>query len=161
MKENIPADEFYRSLPKKRTAACAIFRNQEGKILILHKDYSEKAWNLPGGVMEAGESPTTGLAREIWEEIGLEKNSFIFLGVDYKPSRGEAYMESLQFVFDGGILDETEIRNIRLSEEHSEFKFLPDKEAIPLLTKFLAKRLATILSSSNLPIYMEAGERKG
>ncbi len=79
MKE-LPPEEYYRSLPKKRVASGAVFRNEAGDLLILHKDYGDHGWNLPGGVTEPSESPAIGLAREIREEIGLQKFIFRFLG---------------------------------------------------------------------------------
>ncbi len=157
MKTELPIDQFYRSLPKKRVAAAAVFRNSVGDILILHKNYGNGGWNLPGGVVEWDESPVTGLIREIREEIGLKKNNFIFLGVDYRPAPNDIVSESLQFPFDGGVLSDKEVEEIKLSEEHQEFRFLPLEQVLPLLSPSLSKRLQAVWVS-NGSVYLESGE---
>jgi 8-oxo-dGTP pyrophosphatase MutT (NUDIX family) len=156
MKE-LPPEEYYRSLPQKRVAAGAVFHNEAGDLLILHKNYGDHGWNLPGGVIEPCESPSIGLAREIREEIGLHKFSFRFLGVNYKISTGDFVNESLQFIFDGGTLDQEDIERITLSEEHSEFAFRPIEEAFPFFNHNLSRYLNTILAEGREGVYLENG----
>jgi len=150
-------EEFYARLPKKRVASAAMFWNQAGELLILHKTYDDNRWNLPGGVTEFNESPRVGLIREVKEEINLDKTDFSFVGLDYKPPRSVILSESLQFIFDGGILSDEEIANIKISEEHSEFKFLPFEEAVKILSFYLGLRLSAIMSSEVRPVYLEKG----
>ena len=97
-------EEYYKSLPKKRVASAVLFWDNEGRLLLLHKTYDDNKWNLPGGVTEINESPKQGAIREVEEEIGLVKTELSFAGIDYKPARNEILSESLQFIFDGGIL---------------------------------------------------------
>ena len=53
-----------------------IFRNEEGKILLQYRDSGPPmdplSWSLFGGSVEAGETPTEGVLREMKEELGLE-----------------------------------------------------------------------------------------
>jgi 8-oxo-dGTP diphosphatase len=48
---------------------------REGRVLLVHRRADKHAnpdvWDLPGGVMEAGESELGALARELEEELGV------------------------------------------------------------------------------------------
>ena len=48
---------------------------REGRVLLAHRRPDKRAfpdvWDLPGGVMEAGESELEGLGRELFEELGV------------------------------------------------------------------------------------------
>lgn len=65
-----------------------IIINNEGRVLLCHRrDYD--LWNLPGGGVEAGESPWDALIREIKEETGLEAKPVHLTGVYSKPNKNE------------------------------------------------------------------------
>jgi DNA topoisomerase I len=80
-------EEFLKSLTgffKSETAhtgyADCIIRNQEGKILLLHRTYTDDfmngKWGLPGGHIEEGEEASLAAVRETMEETGLDVNAF-------------------------------------------------------------------------------------
>lgn len=48
--------DFVHSLPRKRMAASMLFSNIEGEVLLVEPTYKQH-WELPGGVVEADESP--------------------------------------------------------------------------------------------------------
>ena len=56
-------------LPRKRTIAQGVLRDPEGRVLLCELSY-KKEWDLPGGVVDPGESPATCVEREIREELG-------------------------------------------------------------------------------------------
>ncbi len=64
-------------IPQKSFAVVGqkiIVRNAENKILVLQrsaKSGSGGKWSLPGGVLERGEDPKTGIQREVMEETGI------------------------------------------------------------------------------------------
>jgi 8-oxo-dGTP diphosphatase len=151
--------EFYQSLPKKRMAAAVLCRNGQGEILIVKPTYRPE-WLLPGGTIEANESPRQACEREVQEEIGLSMTIGDLLSVDYMPQEHEK-TESLQFVFDGGILSEEQIQAIRLQEEElSTYRFVPIEEAIALLALHVARRIRPSLQAlqANGAVYLEQGQ---
>jgi len=57
-------------IPWKREAADALLLDETGRPLIVQNSRDD-ACNLPGGVLNLGESPRLGAEREIMEELGL------------------------------------------------------------------------------------------
>lgn len=136
----LPYGEFLRSLPRKRMAAGALIRNKQGWILLVKPVY-KGGWSLPGGVVEADESPKTACIREIQEELGLSQPIGRMLVVDYNTPHGEK-TESLMFIFDGGVLTEEMISQIQLQAEELEaFDFFAPDELPNLMSRSLRRRI--------------------
>jgi 8-oxo-dGTP diphosphatase len=151
--------EFYKSLPKKRMAAAVLLQNEQGEILIVKPTYRPE-WLLPGGTIEADESPRQACEREVREEIGLNLPIGTLLSVDYIPQEHEK-TESIQFIFDGGLLSQEQIQTIQLQEEElSEYRFSPVEEAIALLAINVARRIRPSLQAlqANGAVYLERGQ---
>lgn len=133
---------FYDQLPKKRMGAGALFWDGDGRVLLVKPSY-KPTWEIPGGIVEADESPRACTQREVTEEIGLEKEIGRLLIVDYNHAQGEK-TESLMFVFDGGVLTAEEIAAINLpADELLSFDFftehtLPKNLSPTLRTRILA-----------------------
>lgn len=70
MTEYLPEDEWRSRQPKKLVGAKIVLRSTNGNILLVKPTY-KPTWQLPGGVVEAGESPLAAAVREIREETGL------------------------------------------------------------------------------------------
>lgn len=104
-------------------AAGALFRNEAGALLLVNPTYKE-SWEIPGGAVEANESPRQACVREVWEELKLEISPHRLLSVSYRPESDQA-TESLTFIFYGGVLGVEEIVKIQLPEnELSEYRFV-------------------------------------
>lgn len=154
------SDNFWDSIPKKRSASGAIILNSERKILIVKPTYRDK-WLIPGGVDEYNESPLSSCLREIKEEIGLTLKMEKLLSVDYNIG-SETYPEGLKYMFYGGIIDENQIANITLAEEEiSEYKFVDVKELPKLLVDKLNNRVMESLKAlhENTTYYLEGQKR--
>src|ERR1700756_5644410 len=93
-------------------AASAFFRDEAGPVLLVNPGYKEP-WDLPGGAVEAEESPHAACRREVLEELGLDRPPGRVLAVDWVPSRPER-PEGLIVVYDGGGLSEAEVEEIVL-----------------------------------------------
>jgi 8-oxo-dGTP diphosphatase len=152
-------EDFYKTLPRKRMAAGALFFDQHGNTLIVKPTYRDY-WLLPGGAIEENESPRQGCIREVLEELGLHRDIRALLCIDYVPGYA-AVSESLQFIFYGGILDQQQIADIVLPlAELSEYRFLPLEEAVTLVSPRVSKRLMHCREAieQQIPIYLENGQ---
>lgn len=135
---------FQQSLPKKRISAGCLFFDADGNLLVVNPTY-KKPWEIPGGCVEANESPRTAVIREVAEELGLHCSPGRLLCVDYSGET-DSKTERVQFIFDGGTLSPIEIATIQLpADELSEYRLLPPKKAIKLLNKSLRKRVCHCL----------------
>lgn len=95
--------DYTAGLPAKRMAAAVLFFDDEDKLLLVEPAYQKDHWELPGGTVEANESPRAAAIREIHEELGLAVTPGRLLVVDWVPPR-PTRTEGLMIVFDGGIL---------------------------------------------------------
>ena len=146
--------------PAKRVAAGALIRDAAGRLLLVQPTY-RPWWGLPGGVVEAGEDPHTGCHREVLEELGLDLPIGGLLVVDWAPRHG-VWGDSLQFVFDGGTLDDAAQARIRLQEDEiGGFAWSTVEEAGTNLRPSVARRLTAALDAleSGRPAYLTYGRR--
>ena len=150
------ARTYQRSLPRKRMGAGALFRDENGRFLLVNPTY-KPTWEIPGGVIEANESPRQACIREIIEELGFTCQPHQLLCVDYlsdQPDKTEAIM----FVFDGGCLSQEAIAHIQLpADELSDYRFCTLPEALVLLNPRLGRRVALCQQAltENRTIYAE------
>lgn len=152
----LPRAEFLASLPKKRMAASALIRDTHGNVLIVKPTYRAD-WLVPGGSVEADESPFRAAQRETEEEVGLKLDLLRLLLVDYQPA-SEDTNESLQFVFDGGTIDAQQIAQIKLPlDELSEWRLVPLETAVQLLAPKLARRIHIAYTHPDQTHYAENG----
>lgn len=148
--------KYIDSLPKKRMGASCLFFNSSNQLLLLKPTYREN-WLIPGGVVEANESPRQTCIREVKEEIGINHQPQSLLCIDYINSP-QNYGEALQFVFYGGTLTAEEIKIDR--EEIAHYQFAPSDQAIALLGKHAQRRIYWSLEAlkSNKTLYLENHE---
>jgi 8-oxo-dGTP diphosphatase len=83
-------------------------------------------WDLPGGHLEAGESPDQALIRELEEELGIVPTRFTQLDIfdELNPEKYGAHQYHVYLVteWSGQIVN-------RQSQEHSEIRWVPLKAA--------------------------------
>jgi 8-oxo-dGTP diphosphatase len=127
-------------------AAGALFRDQDGRVLLVDPTY-KPTWDLPGGAVEKEESPQAACRREVAEELGLDRVPGRVLVVDWVPSRPER-PEGLIVVYDGGILAADEVAAITLQDgELAGYKFVEPGEVAERVSPLLARRIAACLDA--------------
>ncbi len=86
-------------LPRKRAIGQLLVRDHDGRVLLCHLTY-KRDWDLPGGVVEVGESPRLAVGREIEEELALSIEPGGLLLTDWLPPWG-GWDDAVCLVFDG------------------------------------------------------------
>ena len=112
-----------------------IYRNTvSGPVYLMLKrslgKYYEHLWQGVAGKIEKGETAWQAVVRELEEETG--KKPVKMFVADHIASFYDARKDRIQMVPIFGI--EVENSEVRLSEEHSEYKWVPVEEALNLLT---------------------------
>jgi len=112
-----------------------IYRNTDaGPLYLMLKrstgKYYEHLWQGVAGKIEKGETAVQTILRELKEEIG--KNPVKMFAADHIASFYNAKEDIIQMVPIFGI--EVENSEVRLSKEHSEYKWVSFDEAVVLLT---------------------------
>ncbi len=139
---------FYRGLPAKRIGAGVAFTDADGRVLVVRPTYKEY-WEIPGGLAEEGESPHEAATREVVEEIGFDRPAGRLLCVNWVPPR-DPKTDGLMFLFDGGVLDSTDVAAIVLPpEELSEYRFVDPGDLKHYFPKRIARRLVAGLAARN------------
>jgi 8-oxo-dGTP pyrophosphatase MutT (NUDIX family)/predicted kinase len=151
-------EAYYMSLPGKRIGAGLVCRDAAARVLLVQPTY-KPSWEIPGGVVEAGESPAMCVAREVHEELGVSLAVGRLLVVDWLPVRPPK-REGLMMQFDGGVLDESTIRRFRLPpDELAAWRFFAVDELDDVLPDYMARRTrhALNLVASSGVAYLEWG----
>jgi ADP-ribose pyrophosphatase YjhB (NUDIX family) len=144
--DEVQLTEFMASLPRKRMGAGALCRDKAGRLLLVEPVYQD-TWTVPGGVVEADESPHAGCRREVAEELGLDRPAGRIVSVDWVP-REPGRTEALVIMYDGGVLSDEEIAAITLpADELASFAFFAPEEVAPKVRPAMARRIAASLAA--------------
>lgn len=87
-------------MPKKRLIAQGVLRTDGDRVALCQLTYKTD-WDLPGGIVDPGESPADCVVREVREELGLDVRVQGLLAVNWLPPyRG--WDDALLCLFDLG-----------------------------------------------------------
>lgn len=127
-------------MPVERSAGAIIFREEEGKIFYLLLHYQSGHWDFPKGNIEKGENLEDTVKREIKEETGVEDIDFTS---NFKETIKYFYKLKGKTIFKTVVffLVETKSKEIKISWEHTDFKWLSYEEALEQLTFKNAKEI--------------------
>jgi 8-oxo-dGTP diphosphatase len=126
------AYDLIMKLNPRKLAAHAVITDEAGRVLVLRNRYAGR-WLLPGGGVERREHLDAALARECREELGVTVAVGPLTGL-YYHAFNSTYVGVFRCHITGGTL--------RLSHEHSEYRWLPVAELPPRLREMAADALA-------------------
>jgi len=107
-----------------RMSSHAVIVNAQRQVLLLKADYAGKAWGLPGGGLDPGETIHQALLRECREELGCAVQADYLSGVYF-----HAAVCSHAFIFRCHLADDAQIQ---LSDEHSAWRWFNLDELSPM-----------------------------
>lgn len=147
---------WYASLPTMIGTACALITAPSGEVLLVKPNYRDH-WSVPGGVLEFGERPEDGCAREVREELGLDLPADPMLVVQWLPVEGDRSKPVMAFVFDGGVLDDPG-QIVLQEEELDDYRLVPPSELDQYLPKSMLERMTGALRAreSGAPAYLSS-----
>ncbi|MFC6884392.1 NUDIX domain-containing protein [Actinomadura yumaensis] len=156
----MPDLAYYASLPRTRGAAAALLLDDLGRVLLVKPTYKE-GWFLPGGVIEADESPLAACVRECQEELGLVPRLDGLVCVDWGAPRDGVDSVNV-FVF-GGAITGRELGAIELPADELSDHVLVAPEKVPeLAPPHIARRMEPSLRAlaEGRAIYLEDGREQ-
>ncbi len=131
---------------RKRVSADVILRDALGRILLVDPKYKPD-WDLPGGMAEANEPPAAAVRRELREELGLDLQPGDLLCVDWVSPHGP-WDDLINFIFDGGVLDEHGLAGLRLLDgELRAYEFCELGQVKERLRPYVWRRVSMALEA--------------
>ena len=146
-----PAEKF----ATPRIAAGALFVDGS-RVLLVRKTYGN-GWDIPGGYVDRGESPAEACAREIHEEIGLERKPVRLLVHDWAPNDGEG--DKILYVFSCGAVGADEDQITLDGEELDQWAWVPFDRISDYVVPRLVRRLSLAYQANleGTTLYLEHG----
>ena len=137
----------------EHSAGAIVFRRNKDTILYLLLHYGAGHWDFAKGHIEKGESEEEALRREVFEETGIKDLELVpgfhhtmeyffkqyITTLSGKIKRGNENVTKFVVFY----LAETKSREVKLSFEHTGYKWLPYSLAEKQLTFKNAKELLT------------------
>jgi 8-oxo-dGTP diphosphatase len=155
--ERLEPTKWYASLPSFLSSATALITNPTGTAVLAVKPNYRPHWNLPGGIMEAGEPPHVCCAREVGEELGVDLNLGRLLVLDWiEPTAVRKAW--FGYVFDGGVL--ADLAQLTLQrDELDDVAFIDGAQVRKRFTANTADRVEAALRAraSNGVAYLHNG----
>jgi len=133
-------------LPRKRAIAQLLVRDPDGRVLLCSLTYKRDR-DLPGGVVEVGESPQVAVGREVEEELALKIPVGRLLLTDWLPP-WSGWDDALCLVFDGGVVDPSVLDDAVLeAREIRAVAFCTLAEVREHCAEFTARRIEAALAA--------------
>lgn len=133
-------------LPRKRAISQLLVQDQGQRVLLCQLTYKAD-WDLPGGVVEVGESPAVTVTREVKEELALELPAHRLLVIDWLPP-WSGWDDALCLVFDGGVHDPSILDAVVLEpREIVSAEFCTAEQVRERCRDFTARRIEQALAA--------------
>ena len=126
-------------MEKEKSAGAVVFRKEDSKFYYLLLHYQSGHWDFPKGHIEKGEEEKETVKREIKEETGIEDVEFIpgfreRITYFFRKSYDKSKKPPLVFKEVVFYLVKTKTKQVRISYEHTRYKWLPYNKAIKQIT---------------------------
>ncbi|MBX7269590.1 NUDIX hydrolase [Micromonospora sp. Llam7] len=141
-------------------AAGLLITDADERVLLVEPVYRAD-WEIPGGCVEADESPYQAAVRECREELGLDLTPGRLLVVDWVPAH-DGRTEGVMIVYDGGTLDATATERIVVPpDELKGWAWSNPPQTARRLRPLVARRIAEALRAraDGSCSYLEDGAR--
>lgn len=146
-------------LPRKRAISQMLVRDPDDRVLLCELTY-KRDWDLPGGVVEVGESPHRAVSREVEEELGLSIAAGSLLLTDWLPP-WSGWDDALCLVYDGGVVESSALERLVVqAREIRSARFCTLDEVHRHCADFTVRRIEAALTNLNGgggPSYTESG----
>ena len=145
-------------LPRKRAISQMLIRDTDDRVLLCRLTYKQD-WDLPGGVVEVGESPQLAVSREVSEELGLDIKAGTLVLTDWLPPWG-GWDDAICLVFDGGVHPPALTEDIvRQEREIRDAEFCTLEQVRERAADFTARRVEAAVANlgTGAPAYTESG----
>ncbi|MER6756596.1 NUDIX hydrolase [Micromonospora echinofusca] len=152
--------DFTAGLPRKRMATGLLITDPDERVLLVEPAYKVE-WEIPGGCVEADESPYQAVIRECREELGLELTPGRLLVMDWVSAQ-RGWVEGVMVIYDGGTLDATMARRIVVPPgELKGWAWSDPPQFARRLQPLLARRITQALQAraDSCSYYLEDGVR--
>jgi 8-oxo-dGTP pyrophosphatase MutT (NUDIX family) len=136
------------ALPVHRAVARARLTDLAGRVLIVKpRGANKQRWHLPGGKVEAVESPRAACFRELVEELGIHVEVGELLVSAWNPDPAMNEHDWLSYLFDCGRFDAGTLDGRILLNQHevSDHRWVTMHVAMTMLEPGLARLLHAAL----------------
>lgn len=141
-------------LPTKRVIAQGLLRDENDRVLLCRLTY-KREWDLPGGVVEVGESPAVGLQRELQEELGITVTVGDLITVNWLPAwRG--WDDACVLLFDLGVADSAISDQMTLQPTEIAGVEWCDETAIETQATLATRELLSAVRTGAMATYRES-----
>ncbi len=150
-------------MPREKSAGALIFRKIHNVPHYLLLQYQSGHWEFAKGHIEQGETEEQTVVREIQEETGITDLKIIpgfkqyikyFFRNNYELKKEDKLKAPWIFKLVVFYLAETQTEDVKISDEHIGFAWLPYEEALKKLTfknaKNLLKKANDIVSGKSI-----------
>ncbi|MGI5438814.1 NUDIX domain-containing protein [Streptomyces shenzhenensis] len=132
---------YWAQIEAPMASCTALITDAEGRILVVDPTYKD-GFDMPGGLVNAGETQIEGLERELAEELdltGVPIGRLLVLDQVPVARYGRAMVVT---VFHVGPLSDQQTKSLRFADgEIGAAEFLPVGEALARLPRRLARRI--------------------
>lgn len=144
--------------PGHPVTASVLLTDAGDRVLLVRPVRPGAGWALPGGLVEAGESPLAAVRREVREELGIEVDvrPRDLFAVEWLEATRPGRRARLAFVFAGPLLSKADTDGITLQrDEVDRWTWATPAHALGIVHPRIANRIRGPLQLPGSTLYLE------